>query len=170
MDEFGFQLTESHPVTHYSTRHNEKGTNSETREQTRRVATMQSLYGRFCLNPAYAIHRSGLLGPEVVALSDIDFASIDKNGCYEFIERFTGKKYEKLYYCQPNIHFPKDHFGNNNMQEWLEEHREEVIDNIMEEVIDDAGLIKEIEIGHLNEDEDEDENEDEDEDDLGLMM
>ncbi|XP_023768936.1 uncharacterized protein LOC111917486 [Lactuca sativa] len=126
-------------------------------------------------------------------LSDIDFAGLDKNGCYEFIERFTREKCEKLYYCQPDIDFPKgltlisnemdyadfiaiayecgvilpmyvDHFGNSNMQEWLDEHKEEVVDNIVEQVIDGARLIKDIEIGHLDEDEDEDEGEDEDED------
>nr|KAJ0197545.1 hypothetical protein LSAT_V11C700349170 [Lactuca sativa] len=70
---------------------------------------------------------------------------------------------------QPDIHFPKgltlisneldyadfiaivyeygvilpmyvDHFGNTNMQEWLEEHKEEVVDNIVEEVLDGAGV------------------------------
>ncbi|CAH1442835.1 unnamed protein product [Lactuca virosa] len=46
--------------------------------------------------------------------------------------------------------------------EWLDEHKEEVVDNIVEEVIDGAGLIKEIETGHLDEDEHEDEDEDED--------
>ncbi|CAH1432564.1 unnamed protein product [Lactuca virosa] len=49
------------------------------------------------------------------------------------------------------------------MQEWLEEHKEEVVDNIVEEVLDGAGLVKEIETDHLD-DEDENENEDEDED------
>ncbi|CAH1440428.1 unnamed protein product [Lactuca virosa] len=42
------------------------------------------------------------------------------------------------------------------MQEWLDEHKEEVVDNILEEVIDGAGPIKEIETGHLDEDHDED--------------
>ncbi|CAH1448788.1 unnamed protein product [Lactuca virosa] len=98
---------------------------------------------------------------------DIDFAGMDTNECYEFIEQFTGEKCEKLYYCKLDIHFPKDHFGNSNMQEWLEEHKEEVVDNIVEEVIDGAGLIKEIETDHLDEYEDENEDEDEDEDDHG---
>ncbi|CAI9282897.1 unnamed protein product [Lactuca saligna] len=55
-----------------------------------------------------------------------------------------------------------DHFGNSNMQEWLDEHKEEVVDNIVEEVLDGAILVKEIASGHLD---DEDENEFEDEDD-----
>ncbi|CAI9298058.1 unnamed protein product [Lactuca saligna] len=84
-------------------------------------------------------------------LLDIDFTGMDKNGCYEFIERFTGEKYEKLYYC--------------NIQEWLEEHKEEFVDNIVEEVIDGVGLIKEIETCHLDEDEDDHGAEDVDVDD-----
>ncbi|CAI9301492.1 unnamed protein product [Lactuca saligna] len=116
-------------------------------------------------------------------LSDIDFAGMDKNRCYEFIERFTREKFEKLYYCQPYIDFPKgftlisnemdyvdfiaiayvcgvilpmyvNHFDNSNMQEWLDEHIEEVFDNIGEEVIDGAGIIKEFQPGHLDVDED----------------
>nr|KAJ0201252.1 hypothetical protein LSAT_V11C600335950 [Lactuca sativa] len=55
-----------------------------------------------------------------------------------------------------------DHFGNTNMQEWLEEHKEEVVDDIIEEVLDGAELVKEIETDHLD-DEDENENKDEDE-------
>ncbi|CAI9298012.1 unnamed protein product [Lactuca saligna] len=65
---------------------------------------------------------------------DIDFATMDKDGCVVFIKRFTGEQYEKLYYCQPNVDFPKDHFGNSNMQEWLDEHKDEVVGNIEEEV------------------------------------
>ncbi|CAI9297968.1 unnamed protein product [Lactuca saligna] len=128
-------------------------------------------------------------------LSNIDFASMDKIGCYEFIEMFIGEMCVKLYYCQPDIYFPKgltlisneldyadfiaityecgvilpmyvDHFGNTNMQEWLEEHKEEVVDNIVEEVLDGAGLVKEIETGHLD-DKGENENENEDEDGHG---
>ncbi|KAL7586690.1 uncharacterized protein LOC111887387 [Lactuca sativa] len=49
------------------------------------------------------------------------------------------------------------------MHEWLEEHKEEVLDNIVEEVLDGVGLVKEIETGHLD-DEDENENGDEDKD------
>ncbi|CAH1432682.1 unnamed protein product [Lactuca virosa] len=55
------------------------------------------------------------------------------------------------------------------MQEWLEEHKEEVVDNIVEEVLDGAGLVKEIKTCHLDdEDENEDEDDDEDEDDHGV--
>ncbi|CAH1450564.1 unnamed protein product [Lactuca virosa] len=50
------------------------------------------------------------------------------------------------------------------MHEWLEEHKEEIVDNIVEEVINGAGQIKEIETGHLDEDEDENEDEDDDKD------
>ncbi|CAI9271059.1 unnamed protein product [Lactuca saligna] len=39
--------------------------------------------------------------------SNINFAGMDKNGCYEFTERFTGEKCEELYYYQPDIDFPK---------------------------------------------------------------
>ncbi|CAI9268157.1 unnamed protein product [Lactuca saligna] len=78
--------------------------------------------------------------------SNIDFAGIDNDGCVAFIERFTGEKCETLYYCQPDIDFPKgltlisndpnyfdfiaiayecgdillmyvDHFGNSNMHD-----------------------------------------------------
>ncbi|CAH1438726.1 unnamed protein product [Lactuca virosa] len=82
---------------------------------------------------------------------------MDKIGCYEFIERFTGRKFCEallLTYCHQIFIFPK---------EWLEEHKEEVVDNIVEEVLDGAGLLKEIETCHLD-DEDENENEDEDKD------
>ncbi|CAI9270917.1 unnamed protein product [Lactuca saligna] len=112
-------------------------------------------------------------------LSNIDFVGMDKIGCYEFIERFTREKCTKLYYYQPNIHFPKgltlilnefdyvdfiaiayecgailpmyvDHFGNTSMHEWLEEHKEEVVDSIVEEVLDGLGIVKEIKTNEDN--------------------
>ncbi|CAI9280666.1 unnamed protein product [Lactuca saligna] len=90
-----------------------------------------------------------------------------KNDCYAFMERFTAEKCEKLYYCLPDIDFPKglrlirneldystfisiayecgvvlplyvDYFGTTNMQEWLDEEREEVVDTNYEEVVDDV--------------------------------
>ena len=109
--------------------------------------------------------------------SDIDFAGMDKDGCVAFIERFTGEKCEKLYYCQPDIDFPKgltlicndpdyydfieiayecgvilpmyvDHFGDSNIQEWLDEHKDEFVGNVEEEVLDGAGLVKEVAPGY----------------------
>lgn len=88
-----------------------------------------------------------------------------KNECDTFMERFTGEKCEKFYYCLPDIDFPKglrlirnennystfisiayeysvelplyvEHIGTTNMQEWLDEEREEVVDTIHEEVVD----------------------------------
>nr|KAJ0218388.1 hypothetical protein LSAT_V11C300134140 [Lactuca sativa] len=58
-----------------------------------------------------------------------------------------------------------DHFGNSNMQEWLHEHKDEVVGNIEEEVLDGAGLIKEVATGHRDVDEvnDEEDNGEEDE-------
>ncbi|CAI9286867.1 unnamed protein product [Lactuca saligna] len=70
-------------------------------------------------------------------LSDIDFASVDKNECYEFIERFIREK-SIAYECGVILPVYVDHFGNSNMQEWLDEHKEEIVDNIEEEVIDGA--------------------------------
>ncbi|CAH1420972.1 unnamed protein product [Lactuca virosa] len=99
--------------------------------------------------------------------SDIDFAGVDKDGCVVFIKRFTGEKCEKLYYCQHDINFPKglnlisndpnyfefiaiayeygvivymyvDHFGNSNIKEWLDEHKDEVVGNIEKEAINGA--------------------------------
>ncbi|CAI9279825.1 unnamed protein product [Lactuca saligna] len=99
-----------------------------------------------------------------------------KDRCVAFIERFTGEKCEKLYYFQPDIYFPKDHFRNSNMQERLDEHKNVVFGNIEEEVLYGAGLIKEVETGHQDvadvddeeeigkedDEEDEDANDDED--------
>ncbi|CAI9281609.1 unnamed protein product [Lactuca saligna] len=105
--------------------------------------------------------------------SDIDFAGMDKDRCVAFIERFIGEKCEKLYYCQPDIDFPKgltlicndpdyydfieiayecgvilpmyvDHFGDSNIHEWLDEHKDEFVGNVEEEVLDGAGLVKEV--------------------------
>ncbi|CAI9298902.1 unnamed protein product [Lactuca saligna] len=102
---------------------------------------------------------------------------MDKDGCVAFIERFTGEKCEKLYYCQPDIDFPKgltlicndpdyydfieiayecgvilpmyvDHFGDSNIQEWLDEHKDEFVGNVEEEVLDGAGLVKEVTPGY----------------------
>ncbi|CAI9268458.1 unnamed protein product [Lactuca saligna] len=82
------------------------------------------------------------------------------------MERLTGEKCENFSYCLLDIDFPKglrlirnendystfisilceygvelpfyvDHFGTTNMQEWLDEKREEVVDTIHEEVVDD---------------------------------
>ncbi|CAI9304458.1 unnamed protein product [Lactuca saligna] len=94
--------------------------------------------------------------------SDIDFATMEKDGCVAFIERFNGEMY---------------HFGNSNIQEWLDEHKDDVVGNIDEEVLDGAGLVKEVATGHRDvgdiddeeengdEDDDEDEDADDDEDD-----
>ncbi|CAH1442178.1 unnamed protein product [Lactuca virosa] len=63
------------------------------------------------------------------------------------------------------------------MQEWLDEHKDEVVGNIEEEVLNGAGLIKEVATGHRDladgddeeengdDDDDEDEDADDDEDD-----
>ncbi|CAH1441129.1 unnamed protein product [Lactuca virosa] len=57
------------------------------------------------------------------------------------------------------------------MQEWLDEHKDEVVDNIEEKVLDGAGLIKEVATGHRDvadvDDEDNDEDEDADDDEDG---
>ncbi|CAI9298834.1 unnamed protein product [Lactuca saligna] len=138
--------------------------------------------------------------------SDIDFAGMDKDGCVAFIKRFIGEKCEKLYYYQLDIDFPKgltlicndpdyydfiaiayecgvilpmyvDHFGNSNIHEWLDEHKDKFFGNVQEEVLDGAGLVKEVAIGHRDlgdtndeevngdNDDDEDEDVDDDEDD-----
>nr|KAJ0227980.1 hypothetical protein LSAT_V11C100000880 [Lactuca sativa] len=106
---------------------------------------------------------------------------MDKDNCYAFIERFSGGKCEQLYYCFPGVDFPKclrlirneleyadfiaiayecgakvpmyvDHFGNTNMQEWLDEEREKIVDNIQEEVVDDIQVDAETsEIRHRHE-------------------
>ncbi|CAI9294883.1 unnamed protein product [Lactuca saligna] len=94
--------------------------------------------GMFARNP---IHYTGGITQR---FSDIDFAGMDKDGCVVFIERFTGEKCEKLYYCQPNIDFPKDHFGDSNIQEWLDKHKDEFVGNVEDEVLDGAGLVKEV--------------------------
>ncbi|CAH1441134.1 unnamed protein product [Lactuca virosa] len=64
-----------------------------------------------------------------------------------------------------------DHFGNSNMQEWLDEHKDEVVGNIQEKVLDGSRLIKEVATRHRDvadiDDEEENgiEEDDEDEDD-----
>ncbi|CAH1446537.1 unnamed protein product [Lactuca virosa] len=70
-----------------------------------------------------------------------------------------------------------DHFGNSNIQEWLDEHKDEFVGNVEEEVLDGAGLVKEVAPGHrdvgdtndeeenCDDDDDEDEDVDGDEDD-----
>ncbi|CAI9287765.1 unnamed protein product [Lactuca saligna] len=98
--------------------------------------------GMFARNPIR--YTSGI----TQRFSDIDFAGMDKDGCVAFIERFTGEKCEKLYYCQPDIDFPKDHFGDSNIQEWLDEHKDEFVGNVEEEVLDGAGLVKEVAPGY----------------------
>ncbi|CAI9265520.1 unnamed protein product [Lactuca saligna] len=125
----------------------------------------------FARNPIHYI------GGITQRFSDIDFAGMDKDGCIVFIERFTGEKCEKLYYCQPDIDFPKgltlicndpdyydfieiayecgvillmyvDHFGDSNIHEWLDEHKDEFVGNVEEEVLDGAGLVKEVTPGY----------------------
>ena len=41
-----------------------------------------------------------------------------------------------------------DYFGNTNIHEWLDEERKEVVDNIHEEVLDDAETVDTVEIRH----------------------
>ncbi|CAI9278264.1 unnamed protein product [Lactuca saligna] len=144
--------------------------------------------GMFARNPI--LYTGGI----TQRFSDIDFAGMDKDGCVAFIERFTWEKCEKLYYCQPDIDFPKgltlicndldyydfiiiayecgvilpmyvDHFGNSNIQEWLDEHKDEFVGNVKEEVLDGAGQVKEVAPGHrdVGDKNDEEENGDEDE-------
>ncbi|CAI9274576.1 unnamed protein product [Lactuca saligna] len=38
---------------------------------------------------------------------NIDFAGMSYNEFVDFIERFTQEKFEKLYYCQPDLQIPK---------------------------------------------------------------
>ena len=148
----------------------------------------------FARNP---IHYTGGITQR---FSDIDFAGMDKDGCVAFIERFTAEKCEKLYYCQPDIDFPKglilicndpdyydfiaiayecgvilpmyvDHFGNSNIQEWLDEHKDEFVGHVEEEVLDGVGVVKEVAPGHrdvgdTNDDEENGDDEDEEDEDV----
>ncbi|CAI9284502.1 unnamed protein product [Lactuca saligna] len=108
-------------------------------------------------------------------------------------------KCEKLYYYQLDIDLPKglalicndpdyydfiaiayeccvilpmyvNHFRNSNIQEWLDEHKDNFVGNVEEEVLDGAGLVKEVAPGHRDvgdtkdEEENDNDNDDEDED------
>ncbi|CAI9301025.1 unnamed protein product [Lactuca saligna] len=75
---------------------------------------------------------------ELHRFSDIDFASMDKDGCYAFIEMFTGEKLI-AYECGVILPMYVEHFGNSNNQEWLDKHKDKVVGNIEEEVLVGSG-------------------------------
>ncbi|CAH1449560.1 unnamed protein product [Lactuca virosa] len=70
----------------------------------------------------YPVHYTDWITQRLV---DIDFAGMEKDECYAFMERVSGEKCEKLYYCQPNIDFPKG---------MIDKENEEVVNNMEEEV------------------------------------
>lgn len=43
---------------------------------------------------------------------------------------------------------PNPYFGNTNIHEWLDEETKEVVDNIQEEMVDDAKIVHTVETGH----------------------
>ncbi|CAH1435371.1 unnamed protein product [Lactuca virosa] len=90
-------------------------------------------------------------------MSDIDFAGMDCVWCYEFMERFTGEKCAKLYYCQPDINFPKGLTLISNELDYAD----------FIAIAYECGVILPMYIDHFGHLDDEDENEDEDEDDHG---
>ncbi|CAI9298960.1 unnamed protein product [Lactuca saligna] len=67
---------------------------------------------------------------------DINFVGMDKDGCVALIERNDPDYFDFIaiaYECGVILHMYVDHFGNSNMQEWLDEHKDKDVGYIEEE-------------------------------------
>ncbi|CAI9272102.1 unnamed protein product [Lactuca saligna] len=56
--------------------------------------------------------------------TDHDFSGMDLHGCCEFLERFVGEPFEKLYYLARDLTMANDHTGE-GFEDWFDEESDE---------------------------------------------